>query len=92
MDEAAQIPLKETKTSGAGTLQGQPRAKHPFFAYPTAFLRAYLGKMRKEGYGGGAECAFLYSFYMQHMLLPQTRNEEDILLLRTAAVPADRGF
>ncbi len=29
---------------------------------------------------------------MQHMLLPQTRNEEDILLLRAAAVPADRGF
>jgi hypothetical protein len=29
---------------------------------------------------------------MQHMLLPQTRNEEYILLLRAAAVPADRGF
>jgi hypothetical protein len=56
--------------------------------YPTEFLRAYLGEMRNEGYAGGLECAFLYSFYMQHQLLPQTRNEEDIVLLRAAASPS----
>ncbi len=61
-------------------------------AYPSAYLRAYLGRMRKEGYAGGVECAFLYLFYMQHLLLPQNRNEEDILLLRAAIVSSDQGF
>ncbi len=56
---------KQIMDMGDGYVQ-MPVAFFEHHAYPTAFLRAYLGNMRKEGYGGGVECAFLYSFYMQH--------------------------
>jgi hypothetical protein len=39
---------------GDGYVQ-MPVAFFEHHAYPTAYLRAYLGKMRKEGYKGGVD-------------------------------------
>jgi hypothetical protein len=52
------------------------------FIYPTAYLRAYLEELHEEKPAGGIECAFMYSFFMQHQALPPDRTEEEILLLR----------
>jgi hypothetical protein len=44
------------------------------FIYPTAYLRAYLETMNEMKPAGGIECAFIYSFFMQHQALPHDHN------------------
>jgi hypothetical protein len=62
------------------------------FIYPTAYLRAYLEEMHEEKPAGGIECAFMYSFFMQHQALPHDRTEEEILLLRATALASDEAI
>jgi hypothetical protein len=50
--------------------------------------------MRNERHAGGVECAFLYlySFFMQHQLLPADRTEDDTMLLRATVFHADQSM
>jgi hypothetical protein len=62
------------------------------FIFPSAYLRAYLEEMQEEKAAGGIECAFMYSFFMQHQALPQDRTEEEILLLRATALASNEAI
>jgi hypothetical protein len=59
------------------------------FIYPSAYLRAYLEEMQEDRAAGGIECAFMYSFFMQHQALPPERTEDEIMLLRATALASD---
>ena len=62
------------------------------FIYPTAYLRAYLEELPVEKQAGGIECAFIFSFFMQHQALPHDRTEDEIMLLRATALASDEAI
>jgi hypothetical protein len=62
------------------------------FIYPTAYLRAYLEELPVAKQAGGIECAFIYSFFMQHQALPHDRTEDEIALLRATALASDEAI
>jgi hypothetical protein len=74
---------------GDGFMQ-LPIAMFERYIYFMTYLRSYLENMHEEKAAGGIECAFLYSFFMQHQVLPSDRTEEeDIMLLRETAFSSD---
>jgi hypothetical protein len=62
------------------------------FIYPTAYLMAYMDQLHEEKPAGGIECAFIYSFFMQHQALPHDRTEDEITLLRATALASDEAI
>jgi hypothetical protein len=66
-----------------------PIAMFEHYVYPMTYLRTYLEDMNEEKPAGGIECAFLYSFFMQHQALPPDRTEDEIMILRATTFGSD---
>jgi hypothetical protein len=69
-----------------------PTAMFEHYVYPMTYLRTYLEEMNEEKPAGGIECAFLYSFFMQHQTLPHDRTEDEIMILRATASVSDESI